>query len=439
MDIQDSSNSSLFRLDRLGKTFCYNGIDLLKHGADATTVQIRSDEAHPGLYIKGGKPAGNNNQLYIHVTDENDDDVFTVPATSNTSFVTSLASYNTIVRRGDAGEVALKQIYCDSILLGEGNQYGTERTPYIAMYGTSLITHRPYLADGSTQNPDAYWSFGHSPYELFDDYTALNTGITGVEDNNEIFIRLGKTQSTLHIKGEKNYGVSYITVLDEDENTIFSVDRNGNVENNQLLNLDNRVVNNQNWIAATKASDSQAAGDSSLYIGSAKLEFNRAAYQLRHRTLATAHIPKYLSDAGYTAANLPTGKAINDLSCLEWLRSARTFLTLPNLQVDTVFPAANVGVDFGGLVDFPNTGVGTNTTAIGTNTTAIATNTASIAGLGGGTANYAIYVSENDSTYNTAITEDQQHIVWSRNRGSSSGGQMSFMLIRCVTANLYLH
>ena len=110
----------------------------------------------------------------------------------------------------------------------------------------------------------------------------------------------------------------------------------------------NRIFKNEEFRQAIQEANSSAHGDGSLYVGSAKLSFNRAAYELEHRTLNTAHIPKYLSDNAFVVGDLPTGVLINDLSVLEWVRIARTFIDDEFLGPDDVFPASNKTVDFSG-------------------------------------------------------------------------------------------
>ena len=372
-------------------------------GDEEILIQVSSTA--PTIRIKGDKV----DAFYIEINTANNDAVFTIPPDENTTSVTSLNVADTIMRRGGQNETALETLNVDAITLGYGNQ--ANRSPNISTYGVAHMSHRPHLADGVTIHPDTYWAFGHNPYDS--SYTALSTGLVGTEDNNSINIRCGKTQSTLFLKGEKNIGIPYIQVVDENDQALFAIDDGGSIANNQLVNMQLTITNNEEWIQAVKDSDSQAHGDLSLYVGSAKIEFNRAAYTLQQRALATSHIPKFLADSGYTNSDLPTGVAINDMSCLEWLRSARTFFDDANLQVDDIFLKANQSTDFGGTVNFENTGVATNAQAI--------------AALGSGRTD-EIFVVENDQTYSTQLTEAHQNIIWSRNRGNSSGGNFSCKL-----------
>jgi len=83
--------------------------------------------------------------------------------------------------------------------------------------------------------------------------------------------------------------------------------------------------------------------DSSVYVGSARLSYDRANHVLTTQRLKTDHVPLYLQGRGFTANDLPSGHTLNDMSCADWFKWAREHFTEDHLHVHDIFPVANTG------------------------------------------------------------------------------------------------
>ena len=97
---------------------------------------------------------------------------------------------------------------------------------------------------------------------------------------------------------------------------------------------------------------SVVTSDSSVYIGSGKISFDRATHELVFHKLKLTGLPKYFDDLGYTNANLPSGYNLAAMSVQRYLALARDLASDDTLHVEQVFPAANATadwVDAGGL------------------------------------------------------------------------------------------
>lgn len=233
---------------------------------------------------------------------------------------------------------------------------------HVDIRGDSILYWVPLLADGTTK-PNSIYRFGHNHQEV-GDLTASGGGLEFVDDGQEILIQTSQTAPTMRIRGNKNAGTNMVEIQDGSSNNLVKVDHQGVVHcdrgfdmtgttdptiiqfragkalpgiyikgekdvgsyythikneldedlfrideagvilSSQMDSYEEEIWYASNWISAKELDDSHAAGDNSMYIGSAKLEFNRAAYKLQHRALATSHIPKYLSDNGYTNSDL---------------------------------------------------------------------------------------------------------------------------------------
>ena len=91
---------------------------------------------------------------------------------------------------------------------------------------------------------------------------------------------------------------------------------------------------------ATVAS-SIITSDGSVYIGSARLSYDRPNHKLTLYRLKQNHIPVYLEGRGFDASHLPGGHVHNDMSVRKWLIHAKKHFGEKNLDVRDVFPPGN--------------------------------------------------------------------------------------------------
>ena len=98
-------------------------------------------------------------------------------------------------------------------------------------------------------------------------------------------------------------------------------------------------------------------GDSSIYIGSCRISYDRPNKTLLIRRLKE-QVPAYLAALGVTAA--PQGHTFASMTVHAWVAHARTHQTNNRLQVHDVFPAANNAADWEAAT------IGTVNTRLGT-------------------------------------------------------------------------
>jgi hypothetical protein len=92
--------------------------------------------------------------------------------------------------------------------------------------------------------------------------------------------------------------------------------------------------------------DSVAVGDNSLYVGSAKLSFDRAANKLTFKRLKLTGLPKYFTDLGHNNTTLPSGYNLAAMSVQRYLALARDLESDDTLHLKEVFPVANDSQDW---------------------------------------------------------------------------------------------
>jgi hypothetical protein len=102
---------------------------------------------------------------------------------------------------------------------------------------------------------------------------------------------------------------------------------------------------------------SMIVGDSSIYIGSCRISYDRPNKTLLIRRLKE-QVPAYLAALGITAA--PQGHTFASMTVHAWVAHARTHQTNNRLQVQDVFPAANNAADWEAAT------IGTVNTRLGT-------------------------------------------------------------------------
>ena len=354
--------------------------------------------------------------------------------------------------------------------------------PHIDLINTGVLY---FVPDRTGQAPpvageEAVYRFGHN-HEEIGDLLSSGAGLEFREYENEIFLQCSKAEPNISIRTDKhNFNDDVIRIRDSGGVEYFSVSALGNIASGQMTSVDTRLTTLETTTATI--SGELLAHDNSLWLGSAKLSFQRNSYELRMRYLKADTIPKYLADQGYTTADLPSGKTINDMNFIRWLQSARTFTSNTALTIKDVFPAANLSNDLGDLADFRNEQVATNTTSIATNATSIAakqdaltfssnlasdttevpqaslvrsyvasqipavstnidTDTTQLASAaqvrtyvaansGSSGSIYEVHTNDSDTSYGVTIGDTTQHVFWTRGSqfGLSGGGSMSFML-----------
>ena len=91
--------------------------------------------------------------------------------------------------------------------------------------------------------------------------------------------------------------------------------------------------------------------DESLYVGSARMSYDRVGHVMTLHRLKQGHIPDYLDGRGFVATDLPSGYTHDDMSVQDWLLHARDHFSEEDLDVKHVFPSSNT--DDWVLIDAP--------------------------------------------------------------------------------------
>ena len=99
---------------------------------------------------------------------------------------------------------------------------------------------------------------------------------------------------------------------------------------------------------ATQHARSVATSDTSIFIGSARLSYDRNSHALTLTRLKTNHVPIYLANRGIVENDL--SKAINSMTVIDWVEQGRTTFTDEHLTLHDVFPDANADWD---IIDAP--------------------------------------------------------------------------------------
>ena len=122
-----------------------------------------------------------------------------------------------------------------------------------------------------------------------------------------------------------------IDVQDGSSKTQFAVYDDGFVVQRGHQDTDPDALNSGHF-------SSLVAGDGSVYIGSCRLSYDRAASKLLLMRLKN-QIPLYLAAAGVTSGQVPV--AYNLMSVHSWVALGRTLLSNERLTVRDVFPSAS--------------------------------------------------------------------------------------------------
>ena len=98
--------------------------------------------------------------------------------------------------------------------------------------------------------------------------------------------------------------------------------------------------------APAQSVDSVAVGDNSLYIGSAKLSYDRSSNALTFKRLKNTSLPKFFTDLGHDNTTLPSGYDLSQMSVQRYLALARNLQGDDTLHLKDVFPVANENNDW---------------------------------------------------------------------------------------------
>ena len=84
------------------------------------------------------------------------------------------------------------------------------------------------------------------------------------------------------------------------------------------------------------------ANDDSIYIGLMRRSYDRATHKpVTH--ILKRQIPVYLAAEGFTIADIPAPFTVDNMTIHNWIVLAQDFKSDTNIEIDTVFPTANIG------------------------------------------------------------------------------------------------
>ena len=143
-------------------------------------------------------------------------------------------------------------------------------------------------------------------------------------------ISVGESVPSMVLQGEKSSNVPTLDIRDASNATTFAIMADGAIHHKGHLS----------GSAETETSHhSVLVGDSSLYIGSMRLSYDRSGHEM---TFAKLKHQVPVSLAGYS---LPGGQSAADKTVHDWCVIARAFHSDPGLKPSEVFPTANADWD----------------------------------------------------------------------------------------------
>ncbi len=153
---------------------------------------------------------------------------------------------------------------------------------------------------------------------------------TDPADTKHVRISLGESVPSLVLQGSKNANVPILDIRDATNATTFAVAPDGSIQHKGHLS----------GSAETEPSHhSMLVGDTSIYIGSMRLSYDRSGHEM---TFAKLKHQVPVSLAGYS---LPGGQSAADKTVHDWCVIARAFHSDPGLKPSEVFPTANADWD----------------------------------------------------------------------------------------------
>ena len=272
------------------------------------------------------------------------------------------AEIGTLVKRGDSVPTVFNDMSAHSLDV-------TGQASHLNLSGNAIMYWVPQNADGT--NRDAIYRFGHNHGEV-GSLDGAGGGLEFVEHQNRVFLQCSRTEPSMFIDCHKTDDNVEALSIAKHGTGVFGITQDGRILSGQINTMESDVVELQTNVAAIISNEEGVFGDSSVWIGSCKISFQRNSYELRIRYLKDDVIPKYLTDLtpSYTTADLPVGRTVATMNFIRWIQSARQFTGNTALSVTDIFPAANLDDDFNPVADFKNEQAVTNTASITAETTA---------------------------------------------------------------------
>jgi hypothetical protein len=326
-----------------------DGIDILAaldKGTGATTMRIDSDGAVRAPEVIYG--ASNKSLVQLDAT--------MVAATS-----TDIGTDNLVMRDQALGtEIDNLHVVADSsnytATFPPAGLYFTEGTcrGELTLLEDTRIRFQPYDVDG-TEIEERTFSFGRAVPDIGageNDVTAdaRRDGMLIEDDyldqrceimcSNELpTIRLRGVKKTVTVGGQTQPMCPVFDVQDAVGDTQYAIFDDGSI-----FQKGHEDVNTSNLSSAHF--NSAVHADSSVYIGSVRISYDRAVKALKFTTLKEA-VPVYLAGKGITGP--PTGHTLASMTVHGWVAYARTSQSNSRLEVHDVFPTANADWDDAGL------------------------------------------------------------------------------------------
>ena len=187
------------------------------------------------------------------------------------------------------------------------------------------VVFQPYDGSGAEITGRSY-TFGRAE-DSDDEKDGLHfQDITDVSDTMRVRLNVGKTLPSVLLVGKKDSGVNMFEIRDHAGDTMFAIDEEGGVVYKGHEDGDPKSEQHHK---------SMALGDTSLYIGSMRLSFDRPNGELVMHVIA--RVPAYLTALGYTLSGT---YAYTDFSVHDYCKFARDLASDQSLRISDVFPTA---------------------------------------------------------------------------------------------------
>ena len=210
----------------------------------------------------------------------------------------------------------------------------------IELFGDSALAFTPEDENGNVVD-DRTYRFGRN--DDIGDFSHESDGLQlwGKFTKNNVLedcatqIGILPQEPSISIRGFKNSGENYFEITDESGNMIFAVNDQGHIIGNYVVDPSN---------AGDTYHGSSVHSATSVYVGPARVSYNNS--KLRFYTLKSTHIPTFLSSAPYNVSSVPSEVSSSANKVAEWMHVARSLSSNDTIPVSTVFPAANLALDF---------------------------------------------------------------------------------------------
>ena len=232
---------------------------------------------------------------------------------------------NSLVKRGTGTN------YCEINRLQSEQFRVLGSQPNIALYGNGAINFVPL---DSSDNPIANceYSFGKK-LQNFGDPTQAGDGLYIKNDDNEIQIECRKGAPTIRITGEKDNGIDYLQIIDENDIVLYSIDKTGKVRPPHHL-IDTALSS-----VADLEAHSGVFEAASIYVGPVRISYDKTTGDLKQQVLN--RIPTTLQSAPYNISSADLGgRSYGDLSARQWIVLARQKSGDNSVQARDIFTNA---------------------------------------------------------------------------------------------------